>query len=97
MDKGSFPVVCAIALNYALGSSPRLSSLLRENFNSAEEYFNYLLKKDEVFDITPLRKRFGSLSTYYAIALELRKNLEIIEYQPDNFISYKKNHRQRII
>ena len=39
MDKGSFPVVCAIALNYALGSSPRLSSLLRENFNSAEEVF----------------------------------------------------------
>lgn len=64
-----------------------------QNFNSAEEYFNYLLKKDEVFDITPLRKRFGSLSTYYAIALELRKNLEIIEYQPDNFISCKRLER----
>ena len=39
MDKGSFPVICAIALNYALGPSPRHSSLLRENFRSAEEIF----------------------------------------------------------
>lgn len=72
------------------------SKYVVQHFNSAEAYFADLFGRGDVFDYAPMRARYASLGLFYQVCLELRRSLDIIEYQPDHYISFRKLKRAGI-
>lgn len=61
-----------------------------KNFNSAEEYFRDMFTKEDTFDISPFRIKYSNIVIYYQVFMELKRELEIIEFEPDKFINFRK-------
>jgi hypothetical protein len=61
-----------------------------QNYRSAYEYITDRLTTEDRFDITPFRNRFTRYGFYHMAFSKLKKDLEIIEYSPDKFISIRK-------
>ena len=61
-----------------------------QKYTSLDVYFNHLLTKDDIIDITEYRKRFGYIGMFSSKLSELRYNLELIEFEKNQFISIKK-------
>lgn len=66
------------------------SKYVVQHFDSAEAYFADLFGREEVFDYAPLRERFSSIVSFYQVYIDLRRSLDIIEYQPDHYINFRK-------
>jgi hypothetical protein len=66
------------------------SNYVVKNYPSAYKYFVECLTEKDTFHIATLRERFGSYGTYQVAFGDLKKNLEIIEYLPDQFINFRK-------
>lgn len=60
-----------------------------QNFSSAEAYFMHLLKDRDIVDISGYSKRFG-LKMYFQCLNRLRNELEIIEFEPQQYISIRR-------
>lgn len=67
-----------------------------QHFGSAESYFTDLLNREDIFDISPMRERYAKLGLYYQVFLEMRRNLDIIEIEPDRFMNFRKLARAGI-
>ena len=63
------------------------SKYVIQHFDSAEDYFTYLLTNEEVTDISTFKHRYSTLETYYSIYLRLREDLEIVEFEQDKLIT----------
>lgn len=61
-----------------------------QHFGSAESYFADLLNREDVFDISSMRERYAKLGVYYQVFIHLRRNLDIIEIEPDRFMNFRK-------
>lgn len=61
-----------------------------QHFNSAESYFADLLSREDAFDISPIKKRYAKLVIYYQVFIYMRRNLDIIENEPNRFINFRK-------
>lgn len=61
-----------------------------QNFDSAYDYFKHLLTKDDVFDITPYRRRYGYIQIFNSLIIDLKTRLELFEYLPNQFVQFKK-------
>ncbi|MGN0687801.1 MAG: hypothetical protein ACI4KA_06840 [Oscillospiraceae bacterium] len=72
------------------------SKYVIQHFASADEFFTNLLSQEDVFDIDPIRKRYSGMGMYYQVLNDMRKNLDIIEFEPDRFISIRKLERTGI-
>jgi hypothetical protein len=66
------------------------SSYVLQHYDTAEAYFNHLLAGNDVVDITAISKRFTSLSTYSAQLADLKRNMEIIEFEPSQYINIRR-------
>lgn len=66
------------------------TSYVLQHHPTADAYFRSLLSARDVFDITPINRRFDRLSTYRLIEKEMRRNREIIEFEPGQFINIRR-------
>lgn len=66
------------------------TSYVLQHHPTAEAYFRSLLSARDVFDITPINRRFDRLSTYRLIEKEMRRNREIIEFEPGQYIHIRR-------
>lgn len=57
---------------------------------TADSFFRDILLKDDVFSITALRKRFGSIQTYYQTWFELRRNMDILLFDKDQYLNIRR-------
>lgn len=69
----------SLCYNYAL-----------QNYSSLEKYIKHLLTCSDIVDITHIKKQFGTNQSYYAKLNELKKELKIIEFEPDQYITLSK-------
>uniref|UniRef100_I5AXJ0 DNA-directed RNA polymerase, alpha subunit/40 kD subunit n=1 Tax=Eubacterium cellulosolvens (strain ATCC 43171 / JCM 9499 / 6) TaxID=633697 RepID=I5AXJ0_EUBC6 len=67
-----------------------------KNHSSLEEFFEELLTKDDIVDITAYRNRFAYIQSFSSTLSELRRNLQIIEYEPNQIINIRKLKRSGI-
>ena len=54
---------------------------------TADSFFRDVLMKDDVFSITAIRKRFGFIQMYQQIWLELRRNMDILLFDKDQYLN----------
>ena len=66
------------------------SNYVVRNYPSAYKFFEARLTEADNFHIGGLRERFAVYGTYQAVLGNLKKNLEIVEYEPDRFIHFRK-------
>ena len=60
------------------------------NHTTMEAYFRTILTENEMTDITDYRRRFCYITLFSNVLMELRKNLEVIEFEPNQIITLKK-------
>ena len=61
-----------------------------QNHASLEAFFEYLLTKEEIMDISAYKKRFVYVQMFYKKLKELKCGLRIIEFEPNQIISFKR-------
>ena len=66
------------------------SNYVVRNYPSAAKFFEERLTENDTFHIGELRDRFASYGSYQMVLGNLKKNLEIVEYEPDRFIHFRK-------
>ena len=67
-----------------------LSKYALQHFDSLREYFVHLLTKEENIDITPYRRRFVYVQMFFQCLIDLKRNLQIVEFEPNRIISFRK-------
>lgn len=61
-----------------------------KGYNSLESYFNDFLTKDDIVDLHPLRKRYAYVVTFSNKLMELKRGLQVIEFEPNILINIRK-------
>lgn len=61
-----------------------------QNHASLEAFFYDLLTKEEIMDISGYRKRFVYVQMFYHKLGELKRGLQVIEFEPNQIISFSK-------
>lgn len=69
------------------------SKYVIQHFSSAEAYFTDLFKREDVFDYAPMRARYASFGLFYQVSIDLRRSLDIIEFEQDHYINFRKLKR----
>lgn len=67
-----------------------LSRYVLQNYPSLEVYMAHLLTEEDIVDITPYRKRFVYVQMFSQKLTELKRNLEIIEFEPNRIINIRR-------
>lgn len=67
-----------------------LSNHVVQNHRNLEQYFRAVLTKDDITDIKAYKKRFTYVPGFYKLFMELRRNLEVVEFEPNKIISIRK-------
>lgn len=67
-----------------------LSKYVVQNHDSLEAYCEHILTCDDVVDITPYRKKLTYVQMFSAKLSELKRNLDIIEFDPNQIINIRK-------
>ena len=67
-----------------------LSRYAVRNYPSLEAYFRSLLMDKEIVNMNPIKYRFKDNRMFYQVLLEARKNLDLIEFEPDQYIGIRK-------
>ena len=66
-----------------------------QNWPTIEAYLRNLLSGDLV-ELAPLRKRYGSIQSWYETLRDLRYNFELLEFEPDKAVSLGKLERSGV-
>jgi hypothetical protein len=61
-----------------------------QNFHTADDYFVHLLTSSDVVNVAPFSKRYGYMTTYSLCLARLKENLDIIEFEPYQYINIRK-------
>lgn len=61
-----------------------------QHYSTAEAYFRHLLLDEDVVDIRGINDRYGNLTTYSTCLNDLKRELEIIEFEPYQYISIRR-------
>lgn len=67
-----------------------LSRYVLQNYPSLEAYMTKLLTEEDIIDITPYRKRFVYVQMFSAKLMELKRALEIIEFEPNLIVNIRR-------
>ncbi|WP_196814230.1 DNA-directed RNA polymerase subunit alpha C-terminal domain-containing protein [Butyrivibrio sp. LC3010] len=65
-----------------------------QNHSSAEAFFYNLLTKEDMMDISEYRKRFAYLQVFYQTLLGLKRDLEVVEFEPNQIINLNFAHKK---
>lgn len=63
---------------------------IKDKFNSAAEYFNWLLTKDDITYIDNLPSKVSEIISYTSQLYKLKADYEIIEFSVNKYINYRK-------
>lgn len=72
-------------LNYTMTSN----CIYSDRFNSLADCIEHILLKSNIFNLN-INNKFRTLHTFYLVFAKLRNNLDIIEFDLDKYISFKK-------
>ena len=61
-----------------------------KGYDTLDAYFEELLTEKDVYDLTPFRRRYTYVVMFTNKVMELKRNLTIIEYEPNKIISMRK-------
>ena len=67
-----------------------LSRYVYRNYSTLEAYFRDILTSEDVMDITPLRGRFAYVQAFSGTLLNMKKEMEILEFEPNQIICFRK-------
>lgn len=67
-----------------------------QNYPSLEAFFHDLLTREDILDITKYRKRFVYVQIFSQKLMELKRNLQVIEFEPNQLISFNKLEKSGI-
>lgn len=63
------------------------------NYPSLDAYFEHLLTKDDMTDITPYKKRFVYVVMFSQKLNALKRSLTVIEYEPNHLVHFRRLER----
>ncbi len=63
------------------------SRYMLKGYASLDGFFEELLTKSETDDISPFKRRYGRIIMFLQKLLELKKTLDIIEFEPDRILN----------
>ena len=78
-----------------MGFSVR-SCYIYRGFSTVDEYIENALLSEDVFDLSKYREKFSEIQSYYYKITDLKKNLDLIEYEPDQMINIRKLEKSGI-
>ena len=61
-----------------------------KNWESGASFFKYLLTKDDITDLNELNKKFSVLRGFHNVSLDVRKDYEVIEFEPGKLINIRR-------
>ena len=61
-----------------------------QNHSSLEAFFYDLFTKEDIIDISAYRKRFVYVQMFSQKLMELKRNLQVVEFEPNQIISFRK-------
>jgi len=67
-----------------------LARYILQNYSSLESFFRNLLTREEVADITAIRSRYSTVTMFSQVQLDLKRNYEILEFEPNQIICIQK-------
>lgn len=67
-----------------------LSRYVLQNHASLEAYCEDILTREDIIDISNYRRRFVYVQMFSQKLMELKRNLEIIEFEPNQIINFRK-------
>lgn len=73
-----------------------LARYVLQNYDSLEAYFRDLLSREEVADISEIRSRYSGVMMFSQVLSELKRNYDIVEFEPNQIISIQKLERAGI-
>ena len=72
-----------------MGFSVYSGYVLQHN-DSSDQYFTDLLTKNDVVDLRALKDRYGYIVMFSNRLMSFKKNLQLIEFEPDKAISFRR-------
>lgn len=63
------------------------SGYVLKGYTNLNAYIRYILLKDVQFDISPYKKMFNSTQAFYIILQDLKRNFEILEFKPNQYVN----------
>ena len=60
------------------------------NYDSIDAYFNDILTREDVTDITQYRRRFCYVVSFSMTLMTLKRSLQVIEFEPNQIIHFRK-------
>jgi len=66
------------------------SKWILQNHPTQEEYFRSILQSSGITDITEYKKRYSHVISFYSVLTDLKKNLDIVEFEPNQIITIEK-------
>lgn len=67
-----------------------LSRYVIQNYPSLEAFFEDILTDKDIIDITPYRKRFVYVQMFSQKLIELKKKLQVVEFEPNQIINIRR-------
>lgn len=67
-----------------------LSRYVVQHYPSLEAYFEDLLTREDIVDLKPCRKRFAYVQMFSQKLMELKRNLDVIEFEPGQILNFRK-------
>ena len=67
-----------------------LSRYVYRNHSTLDAYFRDLLTRKDITDITPYRSRFVYVAAFSGTLVNMKNNLEILEFEPNQIITFRK-------
>ena len=66
------------------------SKYVLQNYPSVDSYFEHLLTDGDIVDISSYRKRFTYLPSFSAKTMQLKRERQVIEFEPNKFLSMRR-------
>ena len=67
-----------------------LSNYVFRNYSSLEALYRDDLTREDITDITPYRRRYAYVMTFSKTFVEMKRKLEIFEFEPNQIITFRK-------
>lgn len=61
-----------------------------QNYPSLNAYFEDILTREEILDISPYKKRFVYVQMFGQKLTELKHSLQIIEFEPNQIVNFRR-------
>ena len=67
-----------------------LSRYVYRNHSTLDAYFRDILTREDITDITPLRRRFAYIQAFSGTLVNMKNEMDILEFEPNQIICFRK-------